>query len=524
MADDHTQPDGQVGAADGAGPPGPRADAPASTAQLTRSAGRGALWRLGSGGGQTVVRLASSMVLARVLEPRDFGLVGMAILVVGFIRSTCGLGMGIGIIAKKDADQTDMSTAFWTNLAVQSWMFAVAFLVAPFAPIYFDTPLVTNVLRWSSVVFLLAGIGSIPRSLLTKRLQFGWLVVSEIVGTVVEIAVAITLSVWFQAGYWSLVAATLIGSAVSFAIVIVRAWWRPSLIFSRTSFRHLFRFGINGLGAQVLYYFHSNIDYLLIARMFGARVLGLYEYAYRLPHTLYWRIVQPMSGVVFPTLATIQDDDERLAAGMTKYVRYVSLVMLPLLGGLAAVADPAVRVLWGSKWLPVIVPLQILCLGAAIRSVTGPVGSLFLCKQRPDLPFKLAGMSVVAAFVLVPLLGLRWKLPGVAWGMTLSNLPNVVAVWVAMRMVGSGLRPLVRAVWPVAVSAGMCYVAAKAQVVCMTMVGQDPKVTLPAATVIGGLTYVATVKFVFPELLVDLMATTRAVLGRGKPGRAGGGS
>lgn len=255
----------------------------ADTESLTRSAGRGALWHVLNGFATTVVRLGASVVLARVLFPEDFGLVGMALLARGLIDRMGSLGTGTGVIAKEHLTDDDLCTAFWVNLVVKTVLFAVMFLGAPLIAMFFDAPELVVLTRVVSLSFILSGLSGTSSALMRRRLQFGAYVCIQGGGMVVESAMAIFFAVVLGLGYWSLIVAALGAAVLSHTTIILYARWLPQFRFSWDSFRYQFRFGIYGLASSIAGYFEQNIDYLVIGQQFGSAQLGLYQFAYRIP-------------------------------------------------------------------------------------------------------------------------------------------------------------------------------------------------------------------------------------------------
>lgn len=325
-----------------------------NTDALTRSAGRGALWQILGGGWQTVIRLGASMVLARALAPDDFGIFGMALLVRELIDHAGDLGMGTGIIAKKDVSEDDLCTCFYTMAVVRFMLFIATFAIAPVAATFFHTPKLTWVLRAVSFTFLFSIFSAVSKTLLQKQLRFGPLVIIGGSIVLVESGTAVTLVLLTDLRYWALVSAMLISSFFMHLIIFVWAKWYPKLKFSKKSFRYLFRYGINSLGFAIVNYLHQNIDYLLVGRLLGTASLGFYQFAYQIPHLIQDRLARPVGGVIFPALSKVQHNDERLIAGYVKAVKYIALGAFPALGGLAVLSDLTVSVLWGEKWLPIV--------------------------------------------------------------------------------------------------------------------------------------------------------------------------
>ena len=486
------------------------------TEALTRSAGRGALWNIAGGGWSTLVRLGASTVLARVLFPEDFGIMGMAMLAQGLITRFGDLGMGTGIIAKKDVTEDDLSTAFWTTLAVKVFLFGVALAAAPLFAWFFETPALTWVLRVTCIGFLFAGLASVSGTLLTKRLQFGRLVIIEGAGALVSSGLAVTFAVVYGLGYWSLVLAMVIGNGAMSLARIVVAGWRPGLRFSRESFRFQFRYGINGLAFNIINYFHQNLDYLLVGRLLGPSLLGLYEFAYRIPHLVLDRVARPVGSVVFPTLSKVQSSDERLVAGYVKTARYIGLIVFPALAGLAALAHPTVAVLWGEKWLPVVVPLQLLCLAAGFRCIVSPAGAIFLCKNRPDLPVKLAIAALVATVAAVGTLGWLYGLVGVAAGVCISTLPYFVTLWLAFRLTNSSPIRLLRALVSPLVGAGASGVIAYVTSTIVHLYGGETWLALVCGVPLGASACLASLFAFCRQDVAEAYDTMKILIGRSK--------
>jgi lipopolysaccharide exporter len=486
----------------------------ADIAPLKRTAGRGALWKLAGGGWSTLIRLGASTVLARVLFPRDFGIVGMALLVQALIKRIGTLGMGSGVIAKKNVTDDDLSTVFWTDAACQFFIFSIVFISSPFAATFFHATELTQVLRVTSFAFLVSIIGNVPNMLISKRLQFKAQVIINSIETIITSALAIYFSVFLNWSFWSLVFSSLIASAFSASAKAIYVRWLPSFHFNRESFRYMFRFGINGLGSSIAEYFHQNVDYFIVGRLLGPATLGLYEYAYRIPHMLHINFARPVSGVIFPTLSKVQTNDRHLVAGYAKAAQYLALITFPLLAGLMAVADPFVAVLWGEKWAAIVLPMRILCVVAAFRCVFGPLGALYMCKDRPDLPFKIKIFRSLFTFTLVAIFAHYWGFIGVAIGMLVSVLPAFFEVWLIGRLTNSGMLKLMKGLYGPLICSVLCGLAALLISKSLAIQGFSPLVRLLIAVPVGGSVYFLTAMLFFRKYIRNIIDDVAVVLKR----------
>ena len=480
---------------------------------LTRLAGRGALWQILGGGWQTIVRLGASTILARKLDPSDFGLFGMALLVNELIMVLTNLGMGTGIVVKKDVTEKDLNTCFWTMAGVRIVMFILAETCAPLAGLYFRDPRVTNVLRVVGFNFLFTIPSVVANTLLTKELRFKALVLIRGFRVLLESSLAVFLVLTTSLRYWSLVIPMLIASFLAESAIFFVARWRPIFEFDANSFRYLFRYGINGLGFSIANYLHQNIDYLIVGRLLGTASMGLYEFAYKIPHLIRDKFARPVGSVVFPALSKVQDSNERLIAGYVKAVKYIALGAFPALAGLAVLAEPLVRVLWGEKWLPVIAPMRILCLCAAIRCVMQPLGSIFLCKDRPDIPFKFGLVRLVFTFLVVAGLGYLYGLNGIAGGMLASTLPSLYILTFAFKMAQSSVFKLLSALWVPVVGSGVVMLSAYGASIGLESLGLAQWSVLPGAVLAGIMGYVACFIIVFRGAVKEVLKTAFAIIG-----------
>jgi len=329
------------------------------------------------------------------------------------------------------------------------------------------------------------------------------------IGTLFESSLAVVLAVFTGLGYWALVYAMLASSiGMSIAVFFV-AGWRPSFVFDGESFRYMFRFGISGLGFSIANYLKQNVDYLIVARLLGSGGLGLYEFAYRLPHLVLDRISRPIGSVFFPFFSKIQDNESLLLT----YVNSVSIVTLitwPLVFGLAGIARVAVPLLWGDQWLATIEPLQVLCLGAGLRCLAQPSGAIFLSRNKPELQLWLGIGELAFTLIAVGTLGGLFGLIGVAAGMSLSAFPPLVSTHIALHLLGKNISFLFRSVGPTAISAVIC----GSMAYCVSQaLPSVPWVKLGVSIAVGAALYVGMLALVSRQLLLLFFGTLKRLVG-----------
>lgn len=485
--------------------------------ELTKTTGRSIAWQVAGGGWQTFIRLGASVFLARALTPTDFGLFGMALLVKEMIAACGNLGMGTGLIAQKEVSQVDLSTAFWSMVVVRIAMFLLLYSSAPLMVYWLDDPRIVDVVRVISFVFLIMILQESSLTLLIKEMRYRVISIVGAIAIVIQSALAICLAMFTDLGYWSLVFAMIAYVAFTSVAIFVAARWRPRFEFSRQSFRYLFRYGYNGMGFAIVNYLSQNLDYLLVSRILGAGALGLYEFAYRIPHLIQVNISQPVGSVLLPALSKVQDSDERLLAGYLKAIKFVALLAFPALAGLAALADVAVHVLWGDQWASIVVPLQILCVSAALRVIPQPCGAILYCKNRPDVPFKLSLIGLAWTVLSVGGLGYYFGLVGVASGMVLSVFASLLAIVISFRLINAPLKRIPLALWPIIASTALCSITAFAAKIFFIWSGLPQPLVLLLAISVGAMVYPLSLYKLFPSLAAESAILFEDVAGKTIP-------
>jgi PST family polysaccharide transporter len=275
-------------------------------------------------------------------------------------------------------------------------LFVLTVLVSPFVADFFKEDLVQPILIFTAIGLIIGSFSVVHRALLEKSLNFKKITIAEVCAALVSGIIAIFLAINGY-GVWSLVFGGLAGNFISVIILWKISAWRPSLKFSFAHFKELFGFGGHVVGSRVLNYIDSNMDYLVVGKLLGTSALGYYTFAYHLITFPLHKISMIVTRVTFPAFSTIQDDNDTLRKGYLKVVRYISLITFPMIAGIFVVAPEFVVVVYGAKWAPMILPLQILCLAGALKSVGTTVSSILLSKGRADIQFK---WNIFTAIVL----------------------------------------------------------------------------------------------------------------------------
>jgi len=372
----------------------------------------GIRWSAASQFGRQAIQIVSTIVLARLLFPSDFGLASMTFVVTGFITLFSDLGTSSAIIQKKDISGRLLSSIYWINVSFGFLVMGLLLITAPLAAWAYKEPRLTPLLIALSSAFPISGVTIVQKALLERELEFDKLARIEIISTGIGAATAIVLA--FQgAGVWSLVGQALISSMVATVILWKTSRWRPQLLFNWSDVTSVSSYSLNLVGFSVVNYISRNADYILIGRFLGAQDLGYYSLAYRLMLYPLQNITGVISRVMFPFFSQIQEDDNRLRQAYLKIGSTIAFLTFPMMLGLIVVSKSFVSVFFGARWAPVAILLMILAPVGMIQSLSSLNGSIYGAKGRTDLQFRF-GALFSALTILSFIIGLQWGIIGVA--------------------------------------------------------------------------------------------------------------
>ena len=382
-------------------------------------AAHGVLW---TGAGQIarqVVQIVGSIVLARLLAPDEFGLLGMALFFVGIGQLLADFGIGSAIVQARSSDRVILSSCFWLNFGIAAALAVVMVAASPLVAAFYKRADLAVVVAVLSVNLLLAGIQVVPQALLYRDMRFADLARIQVIGGLAGAVVAITLA-WFGAGVWALVAQPLVGSTVGLAISFAALRWRPYLEFSWPRVEPLARFSFALLGTNLVDYANRNVDTLLIGRFLGSTALGLYSMAIQLMLYPLQQVSSVVVRVLFPTLVQLGDDLPRLRAAYLKAVGAIAFLAFPMTGGLFAVADELVAVVFGADWAGMAPVLKIVAWVGMMQSVGTTVGTIYLTVGKPHIALRVT-MVATPILTIAFAAGLAWGLVGVAIGYAIAT-------------------------------------------------------------------------------------------------------
>lgn len=395
---------------------------------LKHSAVSGIKWTTLSSATIAALQLLQLTVLARLLKPSDFGLMAMTMVVIGFAQAYADMGISAAIIYRQNVTREQLSSLYWLNILSGLVVFSVVCAASPLAVWFFHEPLLFKLLPVVAASFLITSTSLQFHWLLEKELRFNLLAKQEICASSCGALVAV-VSAFLGQGVWSLVWGQLMNAGVktSLLLVVGMQQWKPMLHFKRSDLHGFLSFGLYQMGERSINYFNSRIDQLMVGNLLGAQQLGYYNFAFNLVMQPISTLNPIMTRVAFPVFARIQNDSTGLRQSYIKMMSMLNTVNAPLLFGLAAVAPLLLPLVFGDKWTPAVMLVQILAFYSFIRSTGNPVGSLLLAKGRADLGFR---WNLALLFITTPVVYIGARL-GDALGIAIALSVLMVSYSVA---------------------------------------------------------------------------------------------
>lgn len=399
---------------------------------LKKKTVRGTFWSALDNIANQGVTFLVGLVLARLLTPHEYGLIGYIMILVAVFNSIVDSGFSNALIRKKDAGETDYSTAFIFNLAVSLVMVAAMVLVAvPFSR-FFKEPQLVPLVRVMSVIVVINALALIQRTRLVKSVDFKTQTKASLISSVTSGAVGLAMA-FGGLGVWSLVGQQISRQLVNTVCLWILNRWTPSWRFSWSSFRELFGFGWKLLVSGLIDTVWKEIYQLVIGKFYSTSTLGQYTRGKQFSDIFSSNMTSIVQRVSYPVLSSIQDERERMREGYRKIIRTTMLASFVLLFGLSAVAESLLTVLIGPRWLEAAHYLQIICFAASLYPLHAINLNMLQVQGRSDLFLKLEILKKIIA-VGPLLLGIFIDIDWMLWG---SLVTSIIAYFLNARYSGT---------------------------------------------------------------------------------------
>ncbi len=354
-----------------------------------------------------------TIVIARILNPKDFGLVGMLAVFIAVSQALVDSGFSQALIRTQNRTQEDNCTVFYFNIVISTFLYGILYLIAPWVADFYNQPQLQQLMRVLCLVVIINSFGAIQRTLFTATLNFKTQAKASLIASIFS-GIGGIIMAYQDFGVWALVGQQLLNALFCVILFWWYSKWRPQLIYSWKSFRKLFAFGSNLLLSTLLNTIYGNIYQIVIGKIFSAASLGYVSQAKHFCQLPSAHVTGILDRVIYPVLSSIQDDDVKLSSTYRRLLRTSAFIVFPLMCGLAAVSYPLIRIVLGEKWLfaaTLMIPLSFVLMWNPIHAINL---DLLKVKGRSDLFLKLeiikkcVGIVVLVVSIPFGLLFMCW--------------------------------------------------------------------------------------------------------------------
>lgn len=385
----------------------------------------GLFWSYGERIMAQLVSLIVSIVLARLLDPENYGVISIVMIFITFCDAIVTGGFGNAIVQKKDADELDVNTMLCCSVATSILLYIIIFCAAPYIASFYKMPIIRPILRVLGLRLLISGVNSIQRAWIQKRMLFKRFFISTSFGTIISAVVGISMA-YMGKGAWALVGQYLTNSFIDTAVLLITNDWKPRLQFSWKRAKEMLSYGWKVLVTTVVYTIEGDLRSLIIGKKFGSADLAYYDQGKKFPNLLVTNINTSISNVMFPVLAENQNDPTRLKQLCRRAVRIGIYLLSPLLIGLIGIADTFVIAILSEKWAPCIPFLRILTLVFLVRPFTTTCQQSILSVGRSDITLKIEiVVNAIAIGILFYSVFIWESVLGIAIGTLIAELVSM---------------------------------------------------------------------------------------------------
>lgn len=385
---------------------------------------KGVLWNAFEMLGGKTVQIVITIILARILAPEDFGIIGLLVIFSELSKVILDSGFSQALIRKNDVNQSDFSSVFYFNIVVGTILYVALYLSAPYISNFYDYPELTNVSRVVFLSIFINSFGIVQNAKIVKEVNFKILANRAIIANLIAGAVAVYLA-YIGFGVWALVWQMVLASLLGVILLWIYSKWLPSLKFSFETVRSLFAFSGNLLLSGVFDVIVANIQGLLIGKFYTKADLGFYSQAKQLSSIPSQTLTAVIRNVTYPTLSVIQDNVKQLKDAYRKVIRIAIFVVTPLMLGLLAVGNNLIPFILGDNWKPAIDFFMLLCVTGAIFPLNSVNLSIILVRGKGKTYLKLSILKRIITIIAI-LLTIKYSVLALVIGQVLATIINTI--------------------------------------------------------------------------------------------------
>ncbi len=453
--------------------------------------------------------LVIGIILARLLSPTDFGLVGMLGIFIAISQLFIDGGLASALIREKNPSEKDFSTVYIVNMTLGVVFYFLLFFSAPLIADFYHQPLLKNLLRATALILVINPLASIHNTMLVIRVDFRSKMIISVANSLIAGAIGI-LCAYKGMGPWALVGQSIASAIVATLLTLSFVRWMPRLVFSKDSFKRLFSYSSKLLGSQLIQTIYINVYPMVIGKKYNASDVGYFSRAGQFPNMSSTAFTNAMNQVAFPIMSQIQDDDKRLISVYEKYIQVFCFLTFPVLMGLCGCARPLTSFFLTDKWLPCVPLMQIICFSYLPTGIAQLNLNLFYVKGRSDLVLRMEIIKKALMFGVL-IISMFFGMKAICYGLVFNALIDFFyGAFYTKRILGySPLRQL-KIVFPYILLSLVILVES----LLISHFIQSNLLSLFASLVVCALSYWALAKVIGPYAYQETATLIRSKLGR----------
>ncbi len=453
--------------------------------------------------------LVIGIILARLLSPTDFGLVGMLGIFIAISQLFIDGGLASALIREKNPSEKDFSTVYIVNMTLGVVFYFLLFFSAPLIADFYHQPLLKNLLRATALILVINPLASIHNTLLVIRVDFRSKMIISVANSLIAGAIGI-LCAYKGMGPWALVGQSIASAIVATLLTLSFVRWMPRLVFSKDSFKRLFSYSSKLLGSQLIQTIYINVYPMVIGKRYNASDVGYFSRAGQFPNMSSTAFTSAMNQVAFPIMSQIQDDDKRLISVYEKYIQVFCFLTFPVLMGLCGCARPLTSFLLTDKWLPCVPLMQIICFSYLPTGIAQLNLNLFYVKGRSDLVLRMEIIKKALMFGVL-IISMFFGMKAICYGLVFNALIDFFyGAFYTKRILGYGPLRQLKIVFPYILLSLVILVES----LLISHFIQNNLLSLIASLVVCALSYWALAKVIGPYAYQETATLIRSKLGR----------
>lgn len=384
---------------------------------------RGAFWTLIDAAGGQVFSLLAFLVLARLLDPQDYGVIALTLSILAIPSVLLNEGLGDSLIQREELDDTHINAAFWANLLLAVIFVVVAELGAGLIADVTGEPLVEPAIRWLAPCLMATAASSIAANIYRRRFNYSTSALRTLIATVSGAVVGIGMAL-LGFGVWSLVGSQIVQQTLGLVVMWVGLRWRPKMAFSHPAFMDLYHFAVRVMMGNAVRFATEKLDSVIVGTALGPIALGYYYMAQRLLTTVNFMTISLADNVMLPALSRMQDDQRRLAQTFVSMIVAAAMLWVPFVAGLGLIAPHVVPLFFGHKWDPAVPVIMIVCVTAVSQVLSRTTSQALLAVGQPAVNVRL-NVIQFAIMVVSFITGVQFGIDGAAWAYTAMSVAIV---------------------------------------------------------------------------------------------------